>query len=165
MSKSSYTLSEAISFVSTCQSDGKKVVFTNGVFDILHVGHVTYLEAARGLGDVLIVGLNDDESVRSLNKGPERPVNPEEARAKVLSSLRCVDRVVIFGDDTPLELICSIRPDVLVKGGDYDPSVTDPNDKRYMVGSKEVIDFGGSVKTIPLVSGYSTTAILEKAKK
>ncbi len=154
-----------MAFISTCRSDGKKVVFTNGVFDILHVGHVTYLEAARNLGDVLVVGLNDDESVRRLNKGPERPVNPEEARAKVLASLRCVDRVVIFGDDTPLELIRNIQPDVLVKGGDYDPKVTDPNDKRYMVGAKEVIDFGGSVMTIPLVSGYSTTTILEKAKK
>lgn len=143
---------------------GKKVVFTNGVFDILHVGHVTYLEKAKAEGDVLVVGLNDDASVRRLNKGPERPINPEDARAKVLSGLRCVDLVIIFGEDTPLELIKMVSPDVLVKGGDYDPTSTDPNDKRYMVGSDILRAKGGEVKTIPLVEGFSTTSIVQKLK-
>lgn len=165
MKQSDYSLDEVRSRVSTYRSEGKKVVFTNGVFDLLHVGHVTYLEAARELGDVLVVGLNNDTSVRRLNKSPERPVNPELARAKVLSALRCVDAVVIFGEDTPFELISALRPDVLVKGGDYDPSVTDPSDKRYMVGSDLVKAAGGSVVAIPLVSGYSTTALLAKAKR
>lgn len=165
MKHNDYSLEVVLEQVSTCRSEGKKVVFTNGVFDLLHVGHVTYLEAARALGDVLVVGLNNDASVRRLNKGPERPVNPEAARAKVLSALRCVDAVVIFGEDTPFDLISALRPDVLVKGGDYDPAVTDSNDKRYMVGSDVVKAAGGSVVAIPLVSGYSTTALLAKAKR
>lgn len=165
MKHNDYSLETVFEQVSTYRSEGKKVVFTNGVFDLLHVGHVTYLEAARALGDVLVVGLNNDASVRRLNKGPERPVNPEAARAKVLSALRCVDAVVIFGEDTPFDLISALRPDVLVKGGDYDPAVTDPNDKRYMVGSDVVKAAGGSVVAIPLVSGYSTTALIAKAKR
>ncbi len=165
MNKNDYSLEQVNALLSTYRSDGRKVVFTNGVFDLLHVGHVTYLEAARALGDVLVVGLNNDASVRRLNKGPERPVNPELARAKVLSALRCVDAVVIFGEDTPLDVISALRPDVLVKGGDYDPQVSDPSDKRYMVGSDVVKAAGGDVVAIPLVSGYSTTALLEKAKR
>ena len=157
-----YSLSSVDTFVLDCRSRGLRVVFTNGVFDILHVGHVTYLEAARRLGDVLVVGMNDDASVRRLGKGPERPINPEQARAKVLSALRCVDAVVLFGDDTPYALIEALKPDVLVKGGDYDPNVTDPNDKRYMVGSDLVRSHGGTVAAIPLVDGFSTTAILAK---
>lgn len=157
-----YSLSSAFEFVNAARSRGQRVVFTNGVFDILHVGHVTYLEAARQLGDVLIVGMNDDASVRRLGKGPERPINPEHARAKVLSALRCVDAVVLFGDDTPYALIDALQPDVLVKGGDYDPEVTDPADKRYMVGSDIVRSHGGTVAVIPLVDGFSTTAILAK---
>lgn len=160
----SYRLENVLKRLSTYRSDAKKVVFTNGVFDILHLGHVTYLEAARELGDVLVVGLNSDQSVRALNKGPERPINPEEARAGVLKALRCVDEVIIFGDDTPLKLIQAIQPDVLVKGGDYDPQEQDPDSKRYMVGSKEVRASGGEVFSIPLVSGYSTTKIIEKSK-
>ena len=146
------------------RSEGKKIVFTNGVFDILHVGHVTYLEKAKELGDVLVVGLNDDASVRRLNKGPERPINPEDARAKVLSALKSVDHVVIFGEDTPLELIKVVQPDVLVKGGDYDPDCTDANDKRYMVGSDIVRANGGKVAAIPLVSGFSTTGIVTRLR-
>ncbi len=157
-----YSLSSVTDFVLDCRSRGLRVVFTNGVFDILHVGHVTYLEAARQLGDVLVVGMNDDASVRRLGKGPERPINPEQARAKVLSALRCVDAVVLFGDDTPYALVEALKPDVLVKGGDYDPEVTDPNDKRYMVGSNVVRANGGTVAAIPLVDGFSTTAILAK---
>lgn len=146
------------------KKDGKKIVFTNGVFDILHVGHVTYLQQAKSLGDVLIVGLNDDDSVRKLNKGPERPINDEQSRKKVLEALRAVDGVVIFKEDTPLELILSIQPDVLVKGGDYNPHQTDPTHKQYMVGSKEVRSWGGSVEVIDFVAGFSTTSVVNKLK-
>jgi rfaE bifunctional protein nucleotidyltransferase chain/domain len=146
------------------KKDGKKIVFTNGVFDILHVGHVTYLQQAKSLGDVLIVGLNDDDSVRKLNKGPERPINDEQSRKKVLEALRAVDGVVIFKQETPLELIQHIQPDVLVKGGDYDPHQTDPSHKQYMVGSKEVRSYGGSVQVIDFVPGFSTTSVVNKLK-
>lgn len=146
------------------KKDGKKIVFTNGVFDILHVGHVTYLQQAKSLGDVLIVGLNDDDSVRKLNKGPERPINDEQSRKKVLEALRAVDGVVIFKQETPLELIQHIQPDVLVKGGDYDPHQTDPSHKQYMVGSKEVRSWGGSVQVIDFVPGFSTTSVVNKLK-
>ena len=141
-----------------------KVVFTNGVFDILHVGHVDYLEKARALGDRLVVGLNSDISVHTLEKGDDRPINPQGARAKVLAALRCVDAVVIFDDTTPRKLILDVMPDVLAKGGDYDPEVRDESDKRYIVGSDEVIKNGGVVQTIPLVEGFSTTKILNKAR-
>ncbi len=146
------------------KKEGKTIVFTNGVFDILHVGHVTYLQQAKSLGDVLIVGLNDDDSVRKLNKGPERPINDEQSRKKVLEALRAVDGVVIFKEDTPLELILSIQPDVLVKGGDYNPHQTDPIHKQYMVGSKEVRSWGGSVRVIDFVPGFSTTSVVNKLK-
>ena len=146
------------------KKEGKKIVFTNGVFDILHVGHVTYLQQAKSLGDVLIVGLNDDDSVRKLNKGPERPINDEQSRKKVLEALRAVDGVVIFKEETPLELIQHIQPDVLVKGGDYDPDQTDSAHKQYMVGSKEVRSWGGSVQVIDFVPGFSTTSVVNKLK-
>jgi rfaE bifunctional protein nucleotidyltransferase chain/domain len=146
------------------KKEGKKIVFTNGVFDILHVGHVTYLEHAKSLGDILIIGLNDDDSVRKLNKGPERPINDELSRKKVLEALRAVDGVVIFKEETPLALIESIQPDVLVKGGDYDPNQTDPSNKQYMVGSKEVRSWGGSVQVIDFVPGFSTTSVVNKLK-
>ena len=128
------------------------------------MGHVDYLEKASALGDRLVVGLNSDISVRTLEKGDDRPINPQEARAKVLAALRCVDAVVIFDDTTPRNLILDVMPDVLVKGGDYDPEVRDDNDKRYIVGSDEVIKNGGVVQTIPLVKGFSTTNILNKAR-
>lgn len=147
------------------KSKGEKIVFTNGVFDILHVGHVDYLEKAKNLGDRLVLGLNSDASVRTLGKGPERPINPQDARARVLQALRCVDAVIVFEDSTPKELITSLMPDVLVKGGDYDPNVRDLEDKRYIVGSAEVIQNGGVVVAIPLTEGYSTTSILEKRAK
>lgn len=159
-----FTVESLRSFLSTCRSDGRRIVFTNGVFDILHVGHVTYLEAARGLGDVLVVGINSDASVRRLNKGPERPINPEHARAQVVRALRCVDAVVIFDEDTPYNLIAEIAPDVLVKGGDYNPDELDHNSKRYMVGSDVVRAKGGTVAAIPLVDGFSTTAIINKTR-
>lgn len=143
---------------------GQRIVFTNGVFDILHVGHVDYLTKARALGDRLVVGLNSDASVRRLNKGPERPINPENARKQVLEALRCVDGVLVFGEDTPIEVILRVKPDVLVKGGDYDPEESDPNKKGYMVGAIEVRSWGGSAQVIPLVDGFSTTNIVNRLK-
>lgn len=135
----------------------KKVVFTNGCFDILHKGHVAYLEKARRLGDYLVVGLNSDASVRRLGKGPGRPVNSQKDRAAVLGALRCVDRVVIFGEDTPERLIRKVRPDVLVKGGDWK--------KENVVGASFVESYGGRVRLIPYVKGFSTTGLLAKIQK
>lgn len=131
------------------------VVFTNGVFDILHAGHVTYLEAARALGDVLVVGLNSDASVRRL-KGPTRPVNTQEDRACVLAALRCVDHVVVFDDDTPLRVITDLLPDVLVKGADYT--------RDTVVGADVVEQHGGRVALIPLLEGRSTTSIIARSQ-
>jgi D-beta-D-heptose 7-phosphate kinase/D-beta-D-heptose 1-phosphate adenosyltransferase len=159
-----HSLEKVLPEIKAWKADGKKIVFTNGVFDILHVGHVTYLKQAKTLGDILVVGLNDDASVRRLNKGPERPINPQEARAIVLEALECVDRVVIFGEDTPFELIGATAPDVLVKGGDYDPDCTDQNDPTYMVGSDLVRQKGGEVASIPLVDGFSTTGIVRRMR-
>ncbi|MDG1779548.1 MAG: D-glycero-beta-D-manno-heptose 1-phosphate adenylyltransferase [Flavobacteriales bacterium] len=150
--------------VASLKAAGKRVVFTNGVFDILHVGHVTYLEAAKAKGDILIVGVNDDASVRRLNKGPERPINGEAARAKVISSLKSVDEVVIFGEDTPYEVIQLLKPNVLVKGGDYDPEERNQDAKTYLVGSDLVRAEKGEVAVIPLVEGFSTTSIVRKLK-
>jgi len=146
------------------RSEGRKVVFTNGVFDLLHRGHVTYLAAAATLGDVLVVGINDDASVRRLGKGADRPIVPQGDRAFVVAGLRSVGGVVLFGEDTPLDLIRAIGPDVLVKGGDYDAECTDAQDPQYIVGSTEVRAAGGQVATIDLVPGRSTTAIAERLK-
>ena len=132
-----------------------RVVFTNGVFDLLHPGHVDVIAAARGEGDALIVGLNSDESVRRL-KGPQRPVRTEVERAYVLAALGDVDAVVTFSEDTPLELIRYLRPDVLVKGGDYEPST--------VVGREDVESWGGRVVIVPLRPGQSTTSIIEKLR-
>ncbi|MBD0319328.1 MAG: D-glycero-beta-D-manno-heptose 1-phosphate adenylyltransferase [Gemmatimonadetes bacterium] len=134
---------------------GERVVFTNGCFDVLHRGHVEYLEAARALGDLLVVGLNTDDSVRRL-KGPSRPVNPEDDRAYVLAGLAAVDYVTYFAEDTPRDLIVALLPDVLVKGGDYR--------KEDIVGGAEVEAAGGQVVVAPLVPGRSTTAILQRAQ-
>jgi len=133
-------------------AESGSVVFTNGVFDLLHVGHIDLLTAARALGDQLIVGLNSDASVRRL-KGPRRPVRSEAERAYVLAALECVDAVTVFDEDTPLELILALRPNVLVKGGDYTP-VT-------IVGRAEVESWGGRVHVVPLTEGHSTTRIIE----
>lgn len=160
----SFTLNSVLELVKEWKDHGEKVVFTNGVFDILHLGHVTYLEAAKAEGNRLVLGLNSDESVRRLNKGPERPINPEHARAGVLMALKSIDAVVVFGDDTPLALIKALQPDVLVKGGDYDPNETDPSKKTYMVGSTEVRALGGEVVAIPLVDGFSTTNIVRRMR-
>jgi rfaE bifunctional protein nucleotidyltransferase chain/domain len=137
------------------QSEGEKVVFSNGVFDLLHIGHITYLAKAANLGEKLIIGLNSDSSVTRL-KGEGRPVNDQSNRAALLAALFFVDAVVLFEEDTPLELISAILPDVLVKGADY----TVDN----IVGAKEVIANGGEVLTIDMVEGYSSTSIIEKIK-
>ena len=133
----------------------QKIVFTNGCFDVLHFGHVHYLLEAKKLGDILVVGLNSDDSVRRL-KGPSRPINGEKERAFVLAALACVDYVVVFDEDTPKELIETVRPDVLVKGGDY----TLDN----IVGADFVTQNGGTVTTIPFVEGFSSTRIIKKLK-
>ena len=134
----------------------EQVVFTNGCFDILHLGHVDYLEKARQTGTKMIVAVNSDASVRVL-KGPERPVNSEYARARIIASLQFVDLVIVFNDETPLELITELMPDILVKGDDYS--------FETIVGAKEVVAAGGQVKTIPLVPSYSTTGIIQKLKQ
>ena len=135
------------------ERQGKKVVFTNGCFDVLHLGHITYLAEARNLGDLLVVGLNSDASVRRL-KGPSRPINDEHARAMVLAALQFVDFIILFEEDTPLNLIQAVCPDVLVKGGDYTLDT--------IVGAPFVLQHGGTVTTIPLVEGFSTTATVQR---
>lgn len=141
---------------------GQRIVFTNGVFDILHRGHVTLLAEAKSMGHLLILGLNSDESVRSLGKGPERPINSEQDRAFVLAGLSSIDGVVIFGDSTPYNLIKQIQPDVLVKGGDYDPNETNSNAKNYVVGSDLQNEGGRLTVCIDLVDGFSTTSVVKK---
>ncbi len=130
-----------------------RLVFTNGVFDLIHPGHIDILSESRARGDALVVGINSDESVRRL-KGPTRPVRGEADRAYVLAALECVDVVVVFGDDTPLELIEALKPDVVAKGGDYTIDT--------IVGAREVQSWGGEAVVIPLTPGHSTTSIIEK---
>lgn len=141
---------------------GEKVAFTNGCFDILHLGHVSYLAQAADTAQRLIVAINTDASVQGLNKAPNRPINPEAARALVLAALGFVDAVVLFEQNTPLQIIETLKPDILLKGADYDAEQTDISAKDYIVGSAEVKAYGGSVQTISLVEGYSTTGILAK---
>ena len=136
-----------------CRKKGKKIVFSNGCFDILHRGHVEYLSKAAAFGDVMVIGLNTDASVRRL-KGPSRPVNDEKARAFVLAGLECVTAVVLFDEDTPYNLIKTVQPDVLVKGSDYKP--------ENIVGYDVVMAKGGKVVTVDLVEGFSTTKTIEK---
>jgi D-beta-D-heptose 7-phosphate kinase/D-beta-D-heptose 1-phosphate adenosyltransferase len=144
----------AAALARSIQSRGRSVVFTNGVFDLLHPGHVRYLRAARRLGDVLVVGLNSDRSVRRLDKGPERPLVRERDRAEVLAALEMVDYVTVFGGDTPYELIKATRPDVLVKGGDWTVD--------RIVGADLVLARGGLVKSLRFAPGYSTTSLVKK---
>ncbi len=143
-------------FVREARAARKRIVFTNGVFDILHPGHLRYLQAARAHGDLLIVGLNSDASVRR-NKGAARPINPEAERAEVLSALACVDAVSIFDEDTPADIIRRVQPDVLVKGADW------PADQ--IVGRDTVEGRGGRVVLEPVERGYSTTEIIERVKR
>jgi D-glycero-beta-D-manno-heptose 1-phosphate adenylyltransferase len=147
------SLPELQELVQAWHSQGQKIVFTNGCFDILHLGHVDYLEKSRQLGDKLVLGLNTDASISRI-KGPSRPLQDEMSRARVMASLLFVDAVVLFDDDTPLELIKAVQPDILVKGDDY----TIEN----IVGQEVVTARGGEVKTVPLVKGYSTTNIVKK---
>ena len=149
-------LTELKQRVQHLKNEGRKIVFTNGCFDLIHPGHIKYLEAARLLGDVLIVGLNSDRSVQEL-KGPSRPILSESERAIILSGLESVNFVVIFDESTPLQLICSILPEVLVKGGDWG--------LHEIVGRKEVEENGGKVMALPYETGYSTSQIVERILK
>ncbi len=151
-----YTLDNLLKEVGRWKFLKKKIAFTNGCFDILHEGHIFSLSQAAKEGDVLIVGINADASTKRL-KGPSRPVNNEHSRSLLIASLIMVDAVVIFGDDTPLELIKAILPDTMVKGGDYTI--------EQIVGAKEVIANGGNVVINPIVQGFSTTSIIEKIHK
>ena len=148
------TIEEAREFVARERGTGRTVVFTNGVFDILHPGHTRYLRDARALGDVLIVGVNSDRSVRALNKAPDRPINSEAERCEVLAALASVDAVVVFDEDTPHAIISALQPDVLVKGADWG--------ENAIVGRDVVEARGGRVVRIALAPGYSTTAIIER---
>jgi rfaE bifunctional protein nucleotidyltransferase chain/domain len=139
--------------INNWQNSGEKVVFTNGVFDLLHIGHITYLAKASELGERLIIGLNADSSVKRI-KGESRPINDQNNRAALLAALFFVDAVVLFDEDTPLDLITNLMPDILVKGADYTV--------ENIVGAKEVIANGGEVKTINFVEGYSSTSIIQK---
>ena len=149
--------SEAVAFAARARSEGKKIVFTNGVFDILHPGHIRYLKEARSLGDVLIVGVNSDRSARAQGKAPDRPVNPEAERCEVLAALVCVDAVVVFDEDTPHEIIQAIQPDILVKGADWGETA--------IVGRDIVEARGGKVVRMKLAEGYSTTRLIEKIRQ
>jgi D-glycero-beta-D-manno-heptose 1-phosphate adenylyltransferase len=138
------------------KASGLRVVFTNGCFDLLHPGHITYLSEAHKLGDRLVIGLNDDDSIRRL-KGAQRPVNPLADRAKMLEALRAVDLVVPFHEDTPLELIRALHPDILVKGGDYRP--------EDIVGAPDVRSWGGEVAVIPFLEGHSSTNLIDRIRR
>ncbi len=150
------TLSQLQEKITTDKNAGKKVVFTNGCFDILHKGHVDYLAKAADKGDVLIVGVNTDDSVKRLGKSPSRPIQDQEARAYLIAALESVSYVILFNEDTPKELIDAVIPDVLVKGSDYQPEA--------IVGYDTVTKNGGKVETIDFIEGYSTTAIEKKIK-
>ncbi len=148
-------LPKLIALISGWKSQGKKVVFTNGVFDLLHIGHITYMAKAAELGDKLVIGLNSDSSVKRI-KGPDRPVNDQNSRAALLAALFFVDAIVVFQEDTPINVITTLMPDILVKGADYAI--------ENIVGAKEVIAGGGQVKTIDFVEGYSSTSIIQKIR-
>ena len=150
------TVTQAQAFVASLRDQRKTVVFTNGVFDLLHVGHLRYLQQARALGDALIVGINSDRSVRAI-KGPSRPVTPEHERAEILAVLECVDAVVVFDEETPHDLIAALLPDVLVKGADWAADA--------IVGRDIVEARGGRVVRVPIEPGHSTSAILERIRK
>ena len=149
------SLAEAVARVEHLRHSGKDVVFTNGVFDLLHPGHVRYLQDARREGDALIVGVNSDRSVRII-KGPARPITPEQERAEVVAALACVDAVVVFEEADPQQIIDRLQPDVLVKGADWAPDA--------IIGRETVEARGGRVVRVPLAEGYSSSAIIEKIK-
>lgn len=159
-----FTKAQLVEQVSNWKEKGETVVFTNGCFDLLHLGHITYLSQSADLGSKFIVGVNSDYSVKRLGKSPTRPLKDEDSRALIIASLAFVDGVILFNEDTPLELIKSLVPNVLVKGGDYDSEEIDSKSKKYIVGSDIVKQFGGKVSTLDFVPGYSTTSIEEKIK-
>lgn len=148
---------EAVAMVARARSLGQTIVFTNGVFDVLHPGHTRYLRDARALGDVLIVGVNSDRSTRALDKAPDRPINPEAERAEVLAALASVDAVVVFDEETPHAIITALQPDILVKGADWGANA--------IVGREVVEARGGKVVRVALADGYSTTAIIERVRQ
>jgi len=147
---------QLVPLLQAARDQGKRIVFTNGCFDLMHVGHTRYLQAARDLGDLLVVGVNSDESVRILNKAPDRPVVSESQRAEVVAALGSVDYVVLFNEPDPQNLIAALQPDVLVKGGDWAV--------ERIVGREIVEARGGTVRTIPLVPGVSTTSIIQRIR-
>jgi D-beta-D-heptose 7-phosphate kinase/D-beta-D-heptose 1-phosphate adenosyltransferase len=150
------TRREAVQFVGEERARGRRIVFTNGVFDLLHPGHLRYLAAAREHGDVLVVGVNSDRSVRRLGKGPDRPLNPEDERAEVIAALAAVDAAVVFDEDTPHEIVSALRPDVLVKGADWAADA--------IVGRDVVEARGGRVVRVPIAAGYSTSALIDRLR-
>jgi len=150
------TSTQLVPLLEQARAQHKRIVFTNGCFDLMHIGHTRYLREAKSLGHLLVVGVNSDASVRSLNKGTDRPIVPEDQRAEVLAALECVDYVVMFSEPDPGKLIAALQPDVLVKGGDW------AIDK--IVGREIVESRGGTVATIPLVPGMSTTALLHRIR-
>lgn len=154
MNTNLHTLASLKAQVAQWKATNQTIVFTNGCFDIVHLGHIDYLTKAAQLGTKLIVGINTDASVKRLNKGDSRPLQDQNARALIMASMRCVDAVVLFDEDTPLQLITAITPSILVKGGDYVAA--------NIVGYSHVIAHGGKVLTIPFLEGYSTTAIEQK---
>ena len=156
MSDKIVTREQLVEQLQALQARGSRIVFTNGCFDLMHIGHTRYLQAAKALGDLLVVGVNSDESIRSLDKAPDRPIVPEAQRAEVLAALGCVDFVVVFSESDPKALITAVQPDVLVKGGDWSLD--------RIIGRDVVEARGGLVRTIPLVPGFSTTALIHRIR-
>ncbi len=150
------SLDKVLEILKRERQEKNKIVFTNGCFDLLHVGHIRYLQEAKSLGDFLVVAINTDASVRKL-KGPERPIQNENDRAEILAALACVNTTVLFDEDTPEKIIQQIRPDVLVKGGDWKPD--------QIVGSAFVQSYGGTVKSLKFITGKSTTELIKKSQK
>lgn len=156
MSVKVMTRDQLVPLLKAARTQGKRVVFTNGCFDLMHVGHTRYLQAAKDLGDLLVVAVNSDTSVRSLNKAPDRPIVPEAQRAEVVAALGCVDYVTLFNEPDPQSLIAALQPDVLVKGGDWAV--------ERIVGREIVEAHGGVVRTIPLIPGVSTTSLIQRIR-
>ncbi len=156
------SFADLLSLKEEFKRENKKTVFTNGCFDLIHLGHIDYLMKARELGNALIVGVNTDDSVRRLEKGASRPIKDENQRLTILAAFEFIDFVVLFNDDTPLRLINELEPSVIVKGGDYSPTQKDPKQKDYIVGSKEMITLGNRVQVIPFLLGYSTSQLEQK---
>ncbi len=150
------TRDQLVPLLKAAQTQGKRIVFTNGCFDLMHVGHTRYLQAAKDLGDLLVVAVNSDASVRSLNKAPDRPIVSEAQRAEVVAALGCIDYVILFNEPDPQSLVAALQPDILVKGGDWAV--------ERIVGREIVEARGGAVRTIPLVPGVSTTSIIQRIR-